>query len=421
MQKTDLKDKITELEMLTAAASQAVSHLQKIADSTAEKQVQKQVIALQPEWSNVEKRLRSKLELAKSELAQLESQEVSLVESSKDSLRTFFRNRGLYLIIAVMTFVAILLAFRLLYRVAASLSVRFTKQPEERSLQMRLLYIIFQVLSILFAIVGLFFVLYLAEDWFLLSMAIIFFLGLAWTIRQGLPRLWQQARLMLNIGSVRENERLILHGVPWKVTTINVFCKLVNPSLDIELRVPIENLIGLVSRPWNPEEPWFPCKKGDWVVVGGNARGKVVSLSHEQVELIERGGRRIFYTTEEFLGACPANLSRNFRLRVVFGISYNLQEKATAEIPAMLKEYLNLRMKEEGYLDKCLSLQVEFMQASTSSLDLLILGDFEGGVADISKRIDRAIQKWCVECCTKNNWEIPFPQLTVHRPAGLLE
>ncbi|MBU1567045.1 MAG: hypothetical protein KJ630_15655 [Proteobacteria bacterium] len=417
-QKTDLKDKITELELLSATAGQAVSHLQKTIEETAEKQVQAQVKALQPEWINVEKRLRNKLELSKSELRQLESQEVSFVESSKDSLRTFFRDRGFYLILAVLTFVAILLTFRLLYRVATALSIRFTKQPEERSLQMRLLYIIFQVLSVIFAVVGLFFVLYLAEDWFLLSMAIIFFLGLAWTIRQGLPRLWQQGRLMLNIGSVRENERLILHGVPWKVASINVFCKLVNPSLDAELRVPIENLIGLVSRPWHPEEPWFPCKKGDWVVVGGNARGKVVSLSHEQVELIERGGRRIFYTTEAFLGACPANLSRNFRLRVIFGISYNLQEKATAEIPAMLKDYLNLRMEEEDYLDKCLSLQVEFMQASASSLDLLILGDFDGRVADISKRIERAIQKWCVECCTKNNWEIPFPQLTVHRPAG---
>lgn len=415
-QKTDLKDKIAELEGLTTAASQAVKHLDSVLAESSDKQVQKEVKALQPEWLNVEERLSNKLELAERELAQLEEQEVSLVETSKESLRTFFRDRGLYLIVAVITFFAILLSCRLLYRVILAISFRVTNTKEKRSFQIRLLYIVFQVLSVILAVIGLFFVLYLAEDWFLLSLAIIFFLGFAWTIRQGVPRLWQQGRLMLNIGSVREKERIILHGVPWKVASINVFCRLVNPALGVDLRVPIEDLIGLVSRPYNPEEPWFPCKKGDWVVVGDSSRARVVSLSHEQVEVVERGGRRVTYPTEAFLQACPANLSRNFRLRVPFGISYNLQEQATAAIPAMLKEYLNLRMEEEGYLDNCLNLQVEFYQANSSSLDLLVLADFDGRVADIYKRIERAIQKWCVECCTKNDWEIPFPQLTVHRP-----
>ena len=59
--------------------------------------------------------------------------------------------------------------------------------------------------------------------------------------------------------------------------------------------------------------------------------------------------------------------------------------------------------------------QVEFFQANSSSLDLLVLADFEGDVADILKRIERAIQKWCVECCSIHGWEIPFPQLTVHK------
>lgn len=417
-QKTDLRDKIAELEVLTAVAKKAVEHLQTAAKEATDKQVQKEIKALQPEWVNIDKRLRNKLELAQNELKRLEDQEVSLVESSRNSLRTFFRDRGLYLVVAVITYIAILLAFRLLYRLVVAIAVRLTRQPEERSLQVRLLYIIFQVLSVASAVIGLFYVLYLAEDWFLLSMAIIFFLGLTWTIRQGVPRLWQQGRLMLNIGSVRENERLILYGVPWRVASINVFCKLVNPSLDAELRIPIEQLTGQVSRPYKPDEPWFPCKKGDWVVVGNEPSAKVISLSHEQVELVELGGRRITYPTEVFLAACPANLSRNFRLRVLFGVSYTLQEQATSEIPVILRDYLQMRMEEEGYLDSCLNLQVEFMQANTSSLDLLVLADFEGKMAGISKRIERGIQKWCVECCTRNNWEIPFPQLTVHRPAG---
>ena len=34
------------------------------------------------------------------------------------------------------------------------------------------------------------------------------------------------------------------------------------------------------------------------------------------------------------------------------------------------------------------------------------------------RRIERALNRWCVECCNERGWEIPFPQMTVHRPAG---
>lgn len=140
-----------------------------------------------------------------------------------------------------------------------------------------------------------------------------------------------------------------------------------------------------------------------------------MSLSHEQVEVVERGGRRVTYPTDVFLQASPANLSRNFRIRVPFGVSYGLQKISTTTIPEILKAYIEARMIEVGFSMNCLNLQVEFFQANSSSLDLIILADFDGQVADICKRIERAIQKWCVDCCTAHNWEIPFPQLTVHR------
>lgn len=413
-QKSDLKERISELQILTVTAEDAVKHLQNMAQQSEDLRVAKEIEDLLPEWKNVEERLHNKLELAENELAKLRGQDVPLVESFSDSAKGFFRARGLYLIVAFLTFTGILLGFRLFYRLVVSLYHKIAKK-EAKSFKLRLLYVVTQVLSVLLAILGLFYILYLAEDWFLLSMAIIFFLGLSWTIRQGLPRLWQQGRLMLNIGSVRENERLILHGVPWRVESINVFCRLVNPALEVTLRIPIEDLIGQVSRPYTPDEPWFPCRKGDWVVVSGGSRARVVSLSHEQVEVVERGGRRVNYTTEAFLQACPSNLSRNFRVRVPFGVSYGLQDKVTSTIPKIMKEYLVGRMEAEGYASTCLSLQVEFLQANASSLDLLVIADFEGSVADIFKRIERAIQKWCVDCCTEHDWEIPFPQMTIHQ------
>lgn len=414
-QKTYLKDRITELDELLQTAGEAVENLLKVKQETTNKQVAKKVEALLPEWLNTKKRLENKLELTQRELDQLTEDEVSFLENSQKSVKNFFKDRGRFVIIALTAFIVILLACRLIYRLFVSIARHFGDKEEQRSFQVRLLDILYRVFSITLAIVGLFFVLYLAEDWFLLSIAIVFFLGLAWTVRQGLPRLWQQGRLMLNVGSVRENERLIFRSVPWEVKSINVFCTLFNPALDQTLRVPIEGMVGRTSRPYHRDEPWFPCKKGDWVIVNNASRARVVSLSVDQVEVVQRGGKRIVYPTDVFLQACPENLSRNYRLRVAFGLDYSLQEQVTSSIPATLKAYIEQKMEEEGYDKTCLNLQAEFYLANASSLDIIVLADFDGETAGICKRIERAIQKWCVECATINNWGIPFPQLTIHK------
>ncbi|MGB3211805.1 MAG: hypothetical protein WBB19_13960 [Desulforhopalus sp.] len=413
--KTELKDTITELSSIKPIAANAVRQLERLYEATEDPNIKKQVKELLPEWRNNENRIRNKLELAQLELSQMQDKEVSLVQSSSESIRDFFRVRGLYLLVAMFAFGIIILIGRLLYRVV----FRFLPgaKLEKRPFHIRLLDLLMRVFTVVAAIMGLFFVLYLAEDWFLLSMAIIFFLGLTWTVRQAVPRLWQQGRLMLNIGSVREGERLLLHDVPWKVETIHVFCSLFNPTLGLHLRLPIEDIVGMVSRPYSSEEPWFPCKKGDWVVVGDRPRTRVVSLSHELVETVERGGKRYLFKTEDFLGQNLVNLSRNFRLRVVFGLSYDLQADMTTTIPALLKTFIEEKLAEEGYAENCLNLLVEFKEAGASSLDLVILADFKGELADIYARLERSIQRWCVDAATMYTWEIPFPQLTFHWPA----
>jgi hypothetical protein len=414
-QKTKLKDTISDLAGMKPIAESAVKHLERLSEATKDVEIKKEIKELLPEWRNNENRIRNKMELAQLELSQMQDKEVSLVESFSKSIGNFFRVRGLYLLVAMIAFGCAILAGRLLHRLVFRLLPGANQ--EHRPFHIRVVDLAIRVSTVLLAIVGLFFVLYQAEDWFLLSLAIIFFLGLSWTVRQTVPRLWHQGRLMLNVGSVREGERLLLHNVPWKVETIHVFCLLYNPTLGIRLRLPIEQLVGMVSRPYSPEEPWFPCKKGDWVVVGDRPRTRIVSLSHELVETVERGGKRYLFQTADFLGENPVNLSRNFRLRVVFGIGYDLQAQATMEIPNLLKSFIEARMEEEGYQDSCLNLLVEFKGAGASSLDLQVLADFKGELADIYSRLERALQRWCVDAATAYNWEIPFPQLTFHWPA----
>ena len=173
--KSHLKDKIVELTKLSQTAGEAVIHLQTIAETTSDKQVKQEVTALLPEWSNIERSLLNKLELAQLELSQLHEKELSLIESSSNSIRNFFKNRGFYLTVALLTFIAVLITCRILYRLFQFILRKIKSTEKKRSFHLRMIDILFQTSSIVLAVTSLFFVLYLAEDWFLLSMAIIFF------------------------------------------------------------------------------------------------------------------------------------------------------------------------------------------------------------------------------------------------------
>ncbi|PIE60218.1 MAG: hypothetical protein CSA31_03190, partial [Desulfobulbus propionicus] len=159
--KTELKESIDRLIILTQTADQAVDNLSKLEQKTENTLVKKEVKALKPEWLNVQKRLKNKLDLAQRELAQLEEQDLSFMESSEISVRNFFRERGRYLVIAVAAFFTILLVCRIMYRIIGALFRKMNGKRKQRSFNMRLLDLSFRAFSVVLAIGGLFFVLYL--------------------------------------------------------------------------------------------------------------------------------------------------------------------------------------------------------------------------------------------------------------------
>ncbi len=413
-QKSALKDTIGIYEKQSATAHNAVKHIQRLIAQAADSKIKLYLSELLPAWQNMTKRIDGKLDLAKRELAQLEASDVSIIQSTGHTIRVFFRDRGWFILIAFCVFFGTLLGIRLLARLLFHFLPGARK--DNRPAHIRILTVFFQFFSVFAAIFGLIAALYLAEDWFLLSAAIVLILGMTWAVRQTLPKMWQQGRLMLNMGSIREGERIIYQGVPWKVEAINVFCKLYNPAMAHRLRVPIENMIGLLSRPFEQDEPWFPCHKGDWVVIDGKPNARVVSISHEMVEVVELGGRKIVYPTADFLSLSPANLSTNFFIRVVFGLSYDLQQEITTTVLDKLNAFLQGKFDQNGFTEGCLSLTVDFLQAGASSLDVVIFANMRGDQAPSMGKIERSISRWCVECCNLNNWEIPFPQMTVHLP-----
>ena len=134
----------------------------------------------------------------------------------------------------------------------------------------------------------------------------------------------------------------------------------------------------------------------------------------EMVELILLGGSHKTYTTAAFLNQNPNNISTNFRLTVTFGIDYQHQSISTHEVPEKLQKIMIEELTKKGYGEAIINLSVEFKEAGASSLDLDVLADFSGQVAEDYSFLSRAIQRIAVDACNKHGWVIPFTQITLH-------
>ena len=411
-QKSDLREKIVYYEERLPVIEQALANINRLQEQSKDKSLKKSLKATAGIWRKQQAFMQSELQAARLELDKLEASETSITEASQSYLKSFFQKRGLYLTEALLLVLAILLLSRLSYAAMQRYIPGFRKK--HRSFRVRLVELAHRIVTVIMVIFGPMIVFYLVEDWVLFSLGILLLLGMALTLRQALPLYWHQVQLFLNIGSVREGERVLMEGLPWLVERINIYCTFSNPMADISQRLPIADLIDLKSRPAKRDEPWFPCKKGDWVILSDGVRGKVIGISHELVQLVERGGAQLTYQTSDFLAKSPRNLVTNFRIKETLGISYSLQKESTTSILETLHRYIQQRAEQEGYGEQLLNLRVEFAQAGNSSLDLAVIADFKGELGDLYNRLRRAIQRWCVDACSEYGWEIPFPQMTLH-------
>jgi len=411
-QKSDLKEKITYFKARLPIIDNALANIELLKKKQKNKSLKRSLSNTANDWKKQQAFMQSELQAAELQLNKLNEAEILEAESSQSRLKAFFQKRGLYLSEALFVVIAVMLLSRFSYSALVKLLPGFRK--EHRSFRTRLAELLHRIVTLLLTILGPMFVFYLEEDWVLFSLSILLLIGIAWTLRQAIPRYWSQIELFLNIGSVREGERISFEGLPWLVEKINVYSTLSNPMAGISQRIPLDELVDLRSRPWQKDEPWFPCSKDDWIILNDGIRAKVTGISHELVQLVARGGDKLTYKTEDFLAHSPRNLSANFRIKETFGIGYSHQEQSTKEIPEQLRAYLQERLTQEGYQTKLLSLKVEFAQANTSSLDLVIIADFSGELGDLYNRLRRAFQRWSVDACTQYGWDIPFPQLSIH-------
>ncbi len=413
--KSKLNDELANYQELLPVAIKARTRIEFLISQAKDPALAAALKNILPEYKGLESQIKNKVDLVQLKLDEIERQEASVIDSTQDSVKKFFRTRGLYLFLAILACICVVLLVKGLYQTLIRLVPGY--KLEYRPFHIRVLELVYRGMTLVLTVLALIAVFYFVEDWVLLSLTIIFIMGVVWATKYTLPMYMDKSKLMLNIGAVREGERMMYQGVPWLVKHINFHTLVENPDLGITLRIPISELIGKTSRRFDTNESWFPCRKNDWVILSDGTRGGVTHLSHETVELVLRGGAKKTYQTADFLAMSPLNLSVNFRLKVPFGIGYGHQQDATTTIPELLSAFIQKNIEKEGYAEDLLNLRVEFAEAGASSLDLVVITDFKGSQAPVYNRLRRSIQRWCVDAASQYNWDIPFPQITVHQEA----
>lgn len=378
-----------------------------------DRQLNEKMTSLKNIWLDKEKQLVNQLEVSNYELDEIYRQKQSLWKSAHTIFKVFFKTRGKNLIYALLAFCFVFLLLRVIYQVVYRFSP-FHKRTR-RSFGIRLFDVLYYIFTLTGSVFALFIALYITGDWLLLSFSVIFLLGITWTAKKGLPRYWKQIQIMLNLGAVRENERLIYNGIPWKIIRLNIYVRLENPCLNPAfLRVPLNDVMELCSRPYNEDEPWFPSNMGDWVVLKDGTHGQVLSQTADMVQIGLRGGADKTYLTQDFLELVPMNLSKGFRLKVVFGFDYKHQARITRNIPQKLENYIRSGFVNKGLVKKLLKIVAGVADAGASSLDIILLADFSGEAGAEYVMMQRVIKELTIDACTENRWSIPFTQITIH-------
>lgn len=396
-------------------AEAAFLNIQEIKKDPLSPALRKEVARLEERWQRRRDELTNRLKLVTIELQETLEPRVQSGTGFTDALRGFLTGRGLHLMLAVAGFVV---AYVLL-RIAASLYNRTIMRhaKRRRTLTARVVNLLIHVVTVFIALLTAMAVLYSLGDWVLLGLLLLLLLGAAWGVKNSLPRYMQEARLLLNMGTVREGERVIYSGLPWRVTALNLFSTLHNPALrGGTVKLPVNEMANLISRQGADDEPWFPTEEGD-IVLLGETMAKVVVQTPETVQLLI-GGTLQSMPTAAFVDMHSRNLSRDgYWTATKFGIDYAHQQEATTTVRQQFAAHVEKGLRADPIGAHLMDFNVEFDSAGASSLDYLLMARFSGGAADKYFYTRRLMQRLAVEACNHHGWIIPFSQIVVHQPA----
>lgn len=396
----------------SSSLDEGLANLKKLEAGAKDEHVEKALKALSAKITERRDDIQQKLNTLDRQLSEQRERPSELSQTIASGLRSFAINIGLYLLLAAVASLGIFLIVRLIGRLIGKAIL--DRYNERLIFVERGVHLLTQLLSIVFAVLTFLAVLYAVDAWVLFALFLIITLGVVLSLRNMVPTYVMEMRTLLNLGSLRQNERLIMNGLPWRIVALDVYTLLHNPALGAFLRMPLIQISKMSSRPSQTDEPWFPSDVGDYVLLLDGMFGRVEFQSPDAVQ-VNFGDAIVNYRTEHFLNQRPQNLTkRGFTVGTDFGIAYQHRHEATSTIVDTLRYELEGAIQTTDYGPHHTYVNVELKAASASSLDFRLSATFKGNAADMYFHIQRWLQKFAIECANKHNWEIPFPQMTVH-------
>lgn len=360
-------------------------------------------------WEGRKTDAESAIDIARFQIAELQGDK-SITETIFSALKDFITGRGLTIVLAIIAASIVWFGIRFVLRgYRASLVDNTT--PESRT-RYRLAAYSVHALTFVLILIVVFVVFYERGDVLLLGLLILLIVGLALGIRNLLPRYVSEARLLLNIGAMRESERIVYRGLPWRVESINMFTVLRNPELHGVLRIPLAEFHGVTSRPAGKDR-WFPTSRGDLILFPDKGLLEVMDQNPDTVELRQRGGQMISLPSAEFYATEMINLTRSgtFGVTEIFRIDYQHQDISISRVPKILREAIHQALAHSDLTEFVKDVLVELQEANDSSLDYWLFVTFDSKAAKSHDRIKRMLQTACVHACTEESLVIPVPHL----------
>jgi len=379
-------------------------------------EVREKLTTITENWEKREADVSESLEMARYQLNKLQTTHAAPLQAILDALGGFIQDRGMTLFIILIVISGLLLFTWMMQRLLLWL-YPVDNAYSHRLRQQRVMQYGLNLLALLLAVFGVMTVLYARNDVLLLGLTLLGLLMVLFSLRTLIPRYADELRILLNMGAIRQDERVIYQGIPFHVHTIGMYSTLVNPELEGVIRLPTATLSGLISRP-RIEELWFPTRVGDHILLEDDSLAIVQRQTVETVQLKLKGSC-VLIASADFISRSMRNLSRNgFIVPVTFGVDYRHQAICLTEVPQAFYQALSEVFQRHRYASFLENVLVEFKEAGANSLDYQIIITMKGEAAPFYFTIGRLIQKTCVEVCNRQQWGIPFAQLTVHQGEG---
>lgn len=374
-----------------------------------------QIQTIQEDWRKRKAEAQRNLELFQLQLRNLQIRQESIWTSVWSAFGAFLTGRGLNLMLAVLATMAVWFGMRTFLRFMVP--KEGVDEFQTRSQYSRVLFYTYRILMMMASTAVFLIVLYVTGDWLLLGLALLILAGIAIGLKKYLPQFLAEAKLLLNLGAVREGEMVTYEGVPWIVKSINIYSHLVNPVLEGgELRMPLGEMSQLISQPIAEDEPWFPSNLHDYILLPDGSFGQVVIQTPEFVQIKSREMIRTFLVSD-YLNLGIKNLSLGaFACVGNFGISLEHQEICLDLVPNAFERSVGLFIDQNGLQPFLEELSVELSSIQSGSIQYFLYVRMKSPAAKYYWKILRIMQQACVATCNSERWKVENPDITFQVP-----